>query len=204
MGVIEIMAKKFIVALAMMVLAVCLLSGGCSKVDDSKINSWKDLLKIPTSSDKSAQNNQSNATPANESPANIEKINVKLYFIDAKQHKLVAEERSIGKVQGIARETMQELIKGPLSTDHQAVFPAGTKLLDINIKPEGLCIVDLSKEANTVSGKEQGTLMIQAVADTLGQFSSVKEVSFLINGEKVKTLGGIVDIAQPVHANHTP
>ena len=199
------MTKKFMMVLAGMLLAVCLLSGGCSKVDDSKINSWKDMLKIPTSTDKSAQNtNQSDITPANESPATTEKITVKLYFIDSKQHKLVAEERSIAKVQGIARETMQELIKGPSAADHQAVFPAGTKLLDINVKPEGMCIVDLSGEANKVSGKEQGSLMIQAVANTLGQFPSIKEVSFLINGEKANTLGGTLDIAKPVQAVHTP
>jgi spore germination protein GerM len=199
------MTNKFIMVLAVLLVAVCLLSGGCSKVDESKINSWKDLLKIPVSTDKSAQNNnQANITPANESQNAAEMITVKLYFIDSKQHKLVAEDRRIGKVQGIARETMQELIKGPSSANYQAVFPAGTKLLDINVKPEGLCIVDLSGEANKVSGKEQGSLMIQAIADTLGQFPSVKEVSFLINGEKVNTLGGLVDIAQPVQANHTP
>jgi len=199
------MTNKFMMVLAGVLLAVCLLSGGCSKVDDSKINSWKDLLKIPTSTDNSAQNNnQSNITPANEAQNATEMITVKLYFIDSKQHKLVAEDRRIGKVQGIARETMQELIKGPSAADHQAVFPAGTKLLDINVKPEGLCIVDLSGEASKVSGKEQGSLMIQAVASTLGQFPSIKEVSFLINGEKANTLGGIVDIAKPVQAVHTP
>jgi len=190
-------------AMAVMLLAVCLLSGGCSKVDDTKVNSWKDLLKIPTSTEKSAQNNETNVTPANESQEAAEMIGVKLYFIDSKQNKLVVEERKIGKVQGIARQTMQELIKGPSGAEYQAVFPAGTKLLDINIKPEGLCIIDLSGEANKVSSKEQGTLMIQAVANTLGQFPSIKEVSFLINGEKVNALGGIIDIAQPVQANHT-
>lgn len=196
------MTKKFIMVMAMMLLAVCLLSGGCSKVDESKVNSWKDMLKIPTSSEKTTQNNEAVITPTNESQTTTEKITVKLYFIDAKQNKLVAEERNIGKVEGIARETMQELFKGPSNSGYKAVVPVGTKLLDINVKPEGLCIVDLSGEASKISSQEQGELMIQAVANTLSQFPSIKEVSFLINGEKVNNLGGMVDIAGPVQANY--
>lgn len=196
------MTKKLIMVMAMMLLAVCLLSGGCSKVEDSKINAWKDMLKIPTSSDKTENSNEAVTTPTSDSQENTEKISVKLYFIDPGQHKLVVEQRSIAKVEGIGRQTMEELIKGPSGSVYQAVVPTGTKLLDINVKPEGLCIVDLSGEASKISSQEQGELMIQAVANTLGQFPSVKEVSFLINGEKVTTLGGLVDIAGPVQADY--
>lgn len=197
------MTKKIVMAMAMMLLAVCLLSGGCSKVDDSKISSWKDLLKIPTTSDKSTPSNKDIVTPINESQESGEQISVKLYFINPETNKLVFEERSIGKVEGIARQTMEELIKGPSQQEFQPVFPVSTRLLDINIKPEGLCIVDLSEEANRVSSKEQGQLMVQAVANTMGQFPSVTEVSFLIDGDKVNALGGIVDIAQPVQADYS-
>ncbi len=196
------MTKKLIMVMAMMLLAVCLLSGGCSRVDDSKINSWKDLIKIPSASDKSTPNDKDTPTPGNESPEIGEQISVKLYFINAETNKLAVEKRSIGKVEGIARQTMEELIKGPSQQEYQPVLPVDTRLLDINIKPDGLCIVDLSGEADKVSSKEQGKLMVQAVANTLSQFPSVKEVSFLINGERVEALGGLVDIAQPVQADY--
>ncbi|MEA4924035.1 MAG: GerMN domain-containing protein [Syntrophomonadaceae bacterium] len=192
------MTKKIVMVLALMIVAVCLLCGGCAKVDSS-LDSWKDIFKIPTSTDKTGQNSDAQVTPANDAQEPAEMITIKLYFIDAQQPKLAAEERKIGKVEGIARQTMQELIKGPVDSGYTAVFPAGTRLLDINIKPDGLCIVDLSGEANQID-KEQGRLMVQAVAHTLGQFSSVKEVSFLINGEKVTAIGGVVDVAQPVQA----
>jgi Spore germination protein len=196
------MAKKFVMVLAMLIVAVCLLCGGCSKVDSSSLNSWKDMFKIPTSTDKTGQTGDAKVTPANEQQDPAEMIAIKLYFIDSKQHQLAAEERKIGKVQGIARETMQELIKGPSGSEYIAVFPAGTRLLDINIKPDGLCIVDLSGEANKID-KETGSLMVQAVARTLGQFASIKKVSFMINGESVTSLGGVVDVARPVQAEHT-
>lgn len=198
------MTKKLIMVMAMMLLTLCLLSGGCSQVDDSKINAWKDMLKIPTSSDKNAtKSNDAVTVPTADSQVTTEKISVKLYFVDPAQHKLVVEQRSIDKVEGIARETMQELLKGPSSAGYQAAVPAGTTLLDINVKPEGLCIVDLSSEAGKINSQDQGKLMIQSVANTLCQFPSIKEVSFLINSEKVKTLGGVVDIAQPVQANYS-
>lgn len=197
------MTKKIIMAAAMIIMAVCLLSGGCSQVENNKINSWRDLLKIPASSEETAQNTSEPAViPDGNSGEAVEKISVRLYFIDPKQNKLAVEERSIDKVEGIARQTMAELIKGPSSAEYEAVFPAGTRLLDINIKPEGLCIVDLSSEADKIAGQEQGNFMIQAVADTLGQFPSIKEVSFLINGEKVNTLGGAVSIAKPVQVDY--
>ena len=82
------------------------------------------------------------------------------------------------------------------------VFPDGTRLRDINIKPDGLCIVDLSAEARGVVNKEQEKLMIYGIANTLNQFPSVKEVSFMINGEKVDSIGGYMDLSSPLQANY--
>jgi spore germination protein GerM len=196
------MTKRLIVTLAAMLLVICLLSGGCSKVDESKIKTWKDLIKIPVSTEKSVQNDKDILIPEKQSPELSEKVTVKLYFEDALQRKLVVEERSIVKVEGIARQTMHELIKGPSQTEMRAIFPSGTKLLDINVKPDGLCIVDLSGDAKKIVNKEQGRLMVQAIANTLGQFHSIQEVSFMINGEKVNNLGGMVDLAKPVQAEY--
>ncbi len=196
------MTNKLIISLAAVLLVVCLLSGGCSKVDESKIKAWKDMIKIPTSAEKNTASEKNLLTPDQLSTEPTEKVIVKLYFEDSQQSKLVVEERSIGKVEGIARQTMQELLKGPSQTSMRSVFPNGTELLDINVKPGGLCIVDLSGEAQKVSDRNQAQLMVQAVAHTLGQFPTITEVSFLINGEKVSSLGGMVDIAKPVQADY--
>ena len=197
------MTKRFMMVLALLLMAVSLLSGGCSQTDSSKIQSWKDLIKIPSTVDKATPTNKETPNPVSETPLSQEKITVKLYFLDSGRSKLVVEERSIVKTEGIARQTMQELLKGPAQQGLQAVVPAGTRLLDINVKPEGLCIVDLSSDVNKISSKDQGKLMVQAIANTLAQFPSVAEVSFLINGEKANTLGGLVDVAQPVAADYS-
>ncbi|NLN86442.1 MAG: GerMN domain-containing protein [Syntrophomonadaceae bacterium] len=192
------MTKKLMIALAMMILSACLISGGCSRIDDSKVDSWKDMFKIPTGRDKDTDEKTIDFPTLVNSRA--EQVMVKLYFMDDQAQQLVVEERSIDKVTGIARQTVNELIKGPSNPELQAVIPAGTQLLDINIKPDGLCIVDLSREVNQVSSPQQGELMVQAIANTMGQFTTVEEVSFLVEGENANVLGGVV-VALPVQAD---
>jgi spore germination protein GerM len=194
------MRNTFIVVLAFVLLGICLLSGGCSKPDQSTINQWQELLKFPVSKDQTKQEVNKDISKDKESKANTsgETLQVSLYFTDASGKKLVREDRNITKVEGIARETMEELIKGPANVESTKVFPAGTKLLDINLKPDGTCIVDLSSEARQVADKSQEKLMVDAIAKTLGQFSTIQEITFMINGENVDSIGGYVDLSVPV------
>jgi spore germination protein GerM len=194
------MRNTFIVILAIILLGICLLSGGCSKPDQSTINEWQELLKFPAAKDQTEQKANKDISKEIESQSNLsgETLQVSLYFADANGQKLVREDRNIAKVEGIARETMEELIKGPANVESAQVFPAGTRLLDINLKPDGLCIVDLSSEARQVADRSQEKLMIDPVAKTLGQFPTVQEITFMINGENVDSIGGYVDLSVPI------
>jgi germination protein M len=197
------MRNTFIVALAFILLSICLLSGGCSKTDQSTLKEWQDLLKIPI--DKKADQNVKNSVPKSiESSATApgESLQVSLYFGDASGQKLILEERNITKVEGIARETMEELLKGPANVESTQLFPTGTRLVDINLKPDGQCFVDLSSEARKVANQSQEKLMIYAIANTLGQFPSVKEIVFMINGEHVDRIGGYMNLAKPVQPDY--
>lgn len=198
------MRNTIIVVLALALLSICLLSGGCAKPDQSKIKEWQDLLKIPVDKEKASQKEKNVLPSKNEkSQSGTEQsLTVSLYFADSTGNKLIVEERDIAKVEGIARKTLEELIKGPANVESIQVFPDGTRLRDINIKPDGLCIVDLSAEACGVVNKGQEKLMIYGIANTLSQFPSVKEVSFMINGEKVDSIGGYMDLSSPLQANY--
>ena len=192
------MAKKFVIIAAALLLAICLISGGCSSLDESKVQSWKDMIKIPTEKAKTTTPAKNDVKTGEEVAQNIEHIKVKLYFKKADNNMLGVEERSIVKAEGIARQTMEELLKGPSLAGFVATTPTGTRLLDINLKPDGTCIVDLSSEAATINNEEQEHLMLYAIADTLGQFPTVKELSFMINGENVTKLGGYTDLSKPI------
>jgi len=198
------MRNTIIVVLALALLSICLLSGGCAKPDQNKIKEWQDLLKIPVDKEKASQKEKNVLPSKNEKsqPVTEQSMTVSLYFADSTGNKLIVEERDIVKVEGIARKTLEELLKGPTNVESVQVFPDGTRLRDINIKPDGLCIVDLSAEARGVVNKEQEKLMIYGIANTLNQFPSVKEVSFMINGEKVDSIGGYMDLSSPLQANY--
>lgn len=198
------MRNTIIVILALVLLSICLLSGGCAKPDQSKIKEWQDLIKIPLDKEKAAQNEKTVLPPKSEnSKSGGEKsLQVSLYFADSSGNKLIVEERDIVKVEGIARKTMEELLKGPANVESVQVFPDGTRLRDINIKPDGLCIVDLSAEACGVINKEQERLMIYGIANTLSQFPGVKEISFMIDGAMVDSIGGYIDLSSPIQADY--
>lgn len=200
------MNKKFISILAIVIMAICLISGGCMSPETEQIRSWQDLLnikpddEIPDADDLALDlNNNSNSDLAED----VEKITVDLYFIAPDGTKLVMESRTIAKQEGIARSTIEELIKGPQKQENLSVFPDGTRLLDINIKPDGRCIVDLSSELTTVNNQHQEKLMLYALVNTLGQFPTVREVDILINGQKVDTIAGYIDVSAPIEPDYS-
>ncbi|MDA8234766.1 MAG: GerMN domain-containing protein [Clostridia bacterium] len=130
-----------------------------------------------------------------------EKVNIVLYFTNSGGESLVKENRTIPKVQGLARASIEELLKGPQgSSKLKNPIPKGTKLRDINIKPDGLAIVDLSREfkVNHPGGSGSEILTVYAVVNTLTQFQSVSKVLILIEGEGLESLAGHVDISKPL------
>lgn len=121
-----------------------------------------------------------------------------LYFSDAEGKSLVAEERTIPKVEGIARQTMIELTKGPHPESGLiSTLPEGTVLKDINIKPDGLAIVDFSQElvSNFAGDSDTETLTVYSIVNTLTQFDTVKEVQILVDGKQVETIAGHVRVS---------
>jgi spore germination protein GerM len=136
-------------------------------------------------------------TPQNAITVNGETQTIALYFKD-EAGKLVLEERMIPKVEGIARSAMIELIKGPTQAGLEPTLPVSTELLDINIKTDGLAIVDFSGELITglPTTEEAEKLAVYSIVNTLTQFASVEKVELRIDGQRVSTLLGYVEINQ--------
>lgn len=142
-----------------------------------------------------------------ETPNNIsatgEAKTLTLYFIDSSGSKLTAEQRKVAKVTGVARSSMEELIKGPKQAGLKPALPASTRLLDINVKPDGLAIVDFSGDlikdlpASATSEK----LAVYSIVNTLTQFPTVQKVELRVDGKKVDTLLGYVKIDQALDRN---
>lgn len=180
-----------------LIIIFCLINTGCSgNTKNETLKSWQDLVRL-------LPENQKTTAPVEEStPAeNInlgESIDIELYYVSADGAGLEKEMRTIPKAEGLARQTLQELLAGPENKNLGNPFPAGVELLDINIKPDGLCIIDLNSQAQRVDDENQEQTMVYAIANTVGQFSSVKEVIFMVNGERIYQLGGYLDLSDPI------
>ncbi|MDR1615917.1 MAG: GerMN domain-containing protein [Syntrophomonadaceae bacterium] len=186
------MGKKFIGALAVIILAACLLGGGCDDITEKQsIKTWRDLLNPVTgqTGDRAEAEKENKYAPPPAVTEAGETVEVKLFFYDADTKALKEEKKKIPKTESIARDTIGHLLAGLAGKDRAAVFPAGTELLDINIKKEdGLCVVDLSAEARNTEDPSQARQIVESVANTLGQFPAVKKVKILIAGQDIETI----------------
>jgi len=117
---------------------------------------------------------------------------IALYFADSTGKYLVKEQRLLPKTVSVARETVNQWLKGPAiaGTNLQALVPTTTMLLDIAIK-ESLVIVDLSKEFLQPSSKVSPEVALYGLVNTLTQFSTIKQVQIRIEGKPLLKYGAI-------------
>ncbi len=100
---------------------------------------------------------------------------------------LVPVARSVEKTDGIAKATLNLMVaSGPndlaaARLGLRTTIPEGTKI-DLDIA-NGRARVDLSGEALSCASAEQEFVMVSSVAQTLCQFDTVREVSFLFDGQ---------------------
>lgn len=214
------MRKLWIIAL----LAVVLMSGamGCNRASETLSQLKQDLKQDVALNTKDGENNASQENrlevpdpnditieetyePVQTMGDAVQEVTVSLYFADANQEKLVKTEKSIPKVEGMARATIETLLEGPdAGSNLVAAVPSGTQLLDINVKPdEKKCIVDFSQELRNqlASSSNSEELAIYSIANTLCQFATIDEVEFRIEGQTITTLAGAYDLSKAVTAN---
>ncbi|HWQ40625.1 MAG TPA: GerMN domain-containing protein [Desulfosporosinus sp.] len=127
---------------------------------------------------------------SNSSITPIEGKVIALYFADSTGKYLVREERTLPKTVSLAKETVNQWIKGPAvkGATVQATVPAGTMLLDINIK-DYIATVDLSKEFLQSNAKVSPEVVLYSLVNTLTQFSTIKEVDIRVEGKAITKYG---------------
>ncbi|MCW2277436.1 GerMN domain-containing protein [Heliophilum fasciatum] len=192
--------------------------GGCQAIDrfvamkeDFKAKETS-MIKVPaltTSGEGTGQAGAGEATaPSAAEPTGTQdrgvtaqpaqEVTLTLYFADPKGQNLVQEKRTVAKSESPARMAMQELIKGPSAgTQKLPTIPTGTRLLDIGVK-DGLCTVNLSGEVqkNHQGGSTNESLTVYSIVNTLTQFPTITKVQLLVEGKKVESLAGHMDVSQ--------
>ena len=123
------------------------------------------------------------------------KHKVTLYFSDNKGERLHAEMRDIFLTDaGIARATIEELIKGPSSSSNlMPSIPTDTRLLNIYIE-NGVSYVDFSREFvdNRIGGSSNDIMTLYSIVNTLTEFNTIEKVQILVEGEIGVTFGNYI------------
>jgi len=204
-----IKSRKQKIFVIILIVGCMLVMAGCGAINT--LTSLKEKFRgeeEPTITIDIPEENQFQEVPMNAEDYSLEEpgeqIVVQLWFGDSQGQTLVMEEREISKVEGIGRATVNELIKGPSAdSDLLPIIPVGTVLKDINVKSDGLVIVDFSKELidNHIGGTTSEALTVYSIVNTLTQFPTVDRVQFLVEGQYVETLTGHMDLSQAISSS---
>jgi germination protein M len=84
----------------------------------------------------------------------------------------------------------------------QHLIPMGTKVLNLKVE-KGIAYADFSKELkdNFDGGSTSEELLVNSIVQTLIQFKDVKRVQIMVEGKKIDSLGGHLDISEPIGAD---
>lgn len=92
----------------------------------------------------------------------------------------------------------------PQDAKLEDVIPIGTKVLSFKVDADGVAQANFSKE---IVKKGQGSynelMMTGAIVNTLTEFPEIKKVQILVEGKRVITLGGHIDVEDPLQRNTT-
>jgi len=164
------------------------------------------LLLIAGCTDNQTPGSENGQSPAGTSgtqpPINAQMMTVTLYFSTKDASALVAEKREVVKNDHPARTTVEELINGPKNPELTKVVPETTKLRDLKIK-DHVAYVDFSESfvKDHWGGSTGEILTVSAIINTLTEFPEIKGVQFMVEGKKLETLKGHLDLAKPLVRN---
>lgn len=145
-----------------------------------------------------------------QTPPTVESVGmllVTLFFADGSGGGLVREGREIDAGTDLAESVetvIEELISGPVG-DFEPVLPYNTLIRGVEITGDE-AIVDFGREIvdGLPGGSASEMAAVFAVTDTVTiNFPQIKKVQFLIDGAKVSTLKGHVDIHQPLAPDYS-
>ena len=134
-----------------------------------------------------------------EPPKPVATVAVKVYFGAPDAEHLTAEISQLNKDSLLMQRTMETLIAGPKDKKLWPVLPAATKVKSV-IVADKIAQVDFSADLTTKKGGGSASeiLAVSAIVYTLTEFPGVERVQIMIEGKKVATLYGHMDLSEPL------
>lgn len=128
------------------------------------------------------------------------KMNIKVYYPDEQGMKLIAAKRTIKSDDaGKYAEAMKSLLQGPKDKGQIAVIPKQAKLRSVKVKDD-VAYVDFSQDLvkQFTGGSTGEEMLVGSVVNTLTDFPEIKKVQILVEGKKIETLAGHMDLSAPI------
>lgn len=92
----------------------------------------------------------------------------------------------------------------PADKKMEDIVPENTRVLSLVLDKNGTAYADFSKEiVKHGQGSYNEFILTGAIANTLTEFPEIKRVQILVEGKKVTTLGGHIDVEDPLERNKT-
>lgn len=186
------MRKRFKFAFLLLLSLLLFIIAGCGLIGKNKevdIDPPKDVSLVDENEDGELADDsekEESAKTSEENTANAEKVKRQLFLIDEKGMVVPQMlEIPVPESKEVATQALEYLVKdGPVSellpNGFQAVLPAGTQVLGVNIKDD-TAIADFSEEFKEYQAADEQKIL-QAITWTLTQFDNINKVKIRING----------------------
>ena len=128
-----------------------------------------------------------------------DKMKLTVYYATKDASHLVAEVHEVPKNTLPAQTALELMAAVPKNSELVSTLPKGTKVKGISVKNH-IAFVDFSDAIikNNPGGSATETLMVGAIVNTLTEFSDIQHVQILVEGKKVDTLTGHMDVSEPL------
>ena len=182
------------VLLVVMVLTLAVMSGCSPKNEKGADNGSAAAV--------TAGNNAKAGSPESSSAAKKENtsLTVKVYYPDDQGMKLIAVKRTIRTDKNDKyTAAMESLMEGTTEKGQTAIIPKQAKLKSVKVKGD-TAYVDFTQALvkNFVGGSTGEEMLVGSVVDTLTEFPEIKKVQILVEGNKVESLSGHLDLTTPL------
>jgi germination protein M len=132
---------------------------------------------------------------------------ITLFFLSESDNLLHPEEREIpeSSLNEEARAVVEELIKGS-SSGRLNTIPASARVRQVFVTSDGTAYVDLSRDIIEASyyGSTGEMAAVYSIINSLTyNFSLIKRVCLLVEGNERETLGGHIDLSRPLVADYS-
>lgn len=112
---------------------------------------------------------------------------------------LTPEIHSVAKNDAPAQTALELLTAAPKNPNLVQVMPLGVKVKSLTIRNH-IAYADFNAKLieNNPGGSTQELLLVAAIVNTLTEFPSIEQVQILVDNQIRATLGGHVDISEPL------